>query len=285
MQNTHPDFQKITFGEWLSLWFETYKKPYLAENSVRNIEQIIRIHTPEWLKQLPIKDITLFDIDRALSSVPKSRTQTYMRQVWNSAFSKAERLCIVDKNVVALTDSAPYKKKKSMALTIKEQRDFLQALETSKFKWLMLFYLYTGVRRAEALSLEWKDIDYDNNLILIKGTKTDDSFRHILLTKELKEILDGRKKQAKKDGVKSNRVFPYALQTPSKVFKKLCPNHHLHDLRHTFITRCAECGVNVNVCQQVVGHATADMTLNVYMHVLDDFKRKEMEKFNLFPTF
>jgi integrase len=69
------------------------------------------------------------------------------------------------------------------------------------------------------------------------------------------------------------------------VFKKLCPNHHLHDLRHTYATRCAECGVAVNVCQQVLGHATADMTLNVYMHVLDEFKRKELEKFTLFPKY
>ena len=119
----------------------------------------------------------------------------------------------------------------------------------------------------------------------LKGTKTEESNRYILLSDDVKEIMIGRKKQAKKDKVKSNKVFPYSLQTPSKVFKKLCPNHHLHDLRHTFITRCAECGVNVNVCQQVVGHSTADMTLNVYMHVLDEFKRKELEKFTLFPKF
>lgn len=285
MQNTRPDFKNITFGEWLSLWFETYKKPTLAENSLRNIEQVIRIHTPEWLKNLRMVDITLFDLDRALSAVPKSRTRTYMRQVWFSAFGKAEKLNIVEKNIVALTASTSYKKKKSKALTIQEQKAFLEKLEYSNYKWLMLFYLYTGVRRAEALSLEWKDIDYDNNLILIKGTKTEDSNRYILLSNDIKEILKGRKQQAKKDKVKSNRVFPYSLQTPSKVFKKLCPNHHLHDLRHTFITRCAECGVNVNVCQQVVGHSTADMTLNVYMHVLDEFKRKELEKFKIFPTF
>ncbi|MBE5739787.1 MAG: site-specific integrase [Clostridiales bacterium] len=285
MQNNRPDFKIITFGEWLSLWFNTYKKPTLAQNSIRNIEQIIRLHTPQYLKDLKMREITLFDIDSALSSIPKSRTRTYVRQVWNNAFLKAEKLGIVEKNLVSLTESISYKKKKSKALTVKEQREFLQALEKSKYKWLMLFYLHTGVRRAEALSLEWKDIDYENNLILIKGTKTDDSFRHILLTEDIKEILQGRKKQAKKEKERSKRVFPYSLQTPSKAFKKLCPNHHLHDLRHTFITRCAECGVNVNVCQQVVGHSTADMTLNVYMHVLDEFKRKELEKFTLFPKF
>ena len=49
------------------------------------------------------------------------------------------------------------------------------------------------------------------------------------------------------------------------------------------VTRCAECGINVNVCQQLVGHSTANMTLNVYTHVMDNFKRKEALKYDVIP--
>lgn len=279
------NFNYITLGEWLSVWYETYKQPYLKPYSLRNIEQMIRIHTPEWLKQKLLADITVFDVDRALSTIPVGRTSTYVRQVWNCAFKKAQKLGIIKNNVIELTDHISYKKKKSKALTIAEQTDFLQRLETSKYKWVMLFYLHTGVRRAEALSLKWADIDYESRLILINGTKTEESQRKIILTDPLIDILAERKKQAKKERVKSEFVFPYALETISRNFKKLCPKHHLHDLRHTFITRCAECGVSVSVCQQLVGHSTADMTMNVYTHVMDEFKRKEALKFNLFPTF
>lgn len=80
-------------------------------------------------------------------------------------------------------------------------------------------------------------------------------------------------------------VFPFAAQQTSREFKKLCGGHHLHELRHTFITRCCESGVNPSVCQQLVGHATGDMIMNVYMHVMDEFKRKEAAKFTLFPKF
>ena len=147
----------------------------------------------------------------------------------------------------------------------------------------MLFYLHTGVRRTEALSLEWQDIDEESGLILIKGTKTESSTRYIILTEDLKRILSEQRKKNEKERVTSNKVFPYSEQQTSKNFKLVCPNHHLHDLRHTFITRCAECGINPNVCQQLVGHSTADMTMNVYTHVLDEFKRKEALKFTLFP--
>ena len=279
------NIDKLTLGEWLSFWFETYKKPHLKKYSVRNIEQIIRLHTPLWLKQIPIQSITIFDIDRALSLIPLGRTRVYARQVWHSAFHKAESLGIINRNVLLLTDRIKYKKKVSRALTIEEQNQFLQRLEDSPYKWLFLFYLHTGVRRNEALTLEWKDIKDKDGVILIKGTKTDASHRFIVLTDVVRDILFERLKQAKKQGSIGSRVFPYRCDFVSKQFKKLCPEHHLHDLRHTFITRCAECGMNVNVCQQIVGHSSVDMTLNVYTHVVDDFKRKEMAKFTLFPKY
>ncbi len=234
---------------------------------------------------MQIKDITLFDIDRALSPVPLGRTRKYTRQVWHSAFRKAQQLGIIQNNVLTLTDDIRYKKQQSKALTLTEQKKFLETLKGKRYENVMLFYLYTGVRRAEALTLEWSDIDYERKLILIKGTKTEESYRHILLTDEVKDILERQRIQNEKDGIKDCNVFPYSLQQISKTFKLLCPNHHLHDLRHTFITRCAECGVNVAVCQQLVGHSTADMTMNVYTHVMDEFKRKEALKFTISPKY
>lgn len=278
-----PDLKAITFGKWLIFWYETYKKPILKPYSLRNIEQIIRLHTPEWLKEKQVAEITIFDIDRALSAMPVNRTYVYTRQVWHAAFVKACRYGIAAQNPLDLCEHVKYAKKRGKSLTIAEQRAFMEALEKSRYKWLMLFYLHTGTRRTEALTLEWQDIDEAERLILIKGTKTADSYRHIILTDEVKRILEGQRKQNEKEERKESRVFPYCPETVSRAFKQLCPKHHLHELRHTFITRCAENGVNINVCQQLVGHATADMTMNVYTHVMDEFKRKEAAKFSIFP--
>ncbi len=275
--------KKTTLGEWLVFWFETYKKPTLKPYSLRNIEQVIRLHTPDWLKALPLVKITIFDIDRALSEIPVSRTYVYTRQVWHSALFKACRAGLIEKNPVDLCERVRYQKKKSKALTISEQREFIERLENSRYKWLMLFYLHTGVRRTEALTLEWQDVDKRERLILIRGTKTEDSRRFILLTCDVEKLLVEQKKQNVKENLDGVRVFPYVAETVSRTFAKLCAGHHLHELRHTFITRCCESGMNVSVCQQLVGHKSADMTVNVYTHVLDDFKRKEAAKFTLFP--
>ena len=284
-----------TLGSWLEEWFEVYKKPTLRPNSIRNIEQMIRLHIPGHLKKLPLTSLTAYEIEKALLPLGSTRTGVYARQVLYSALSKAMRLGFVARNVMEGVEKVRYKKVKGKALTISEQKAFLQALESSRYKWLMLFYLHTGVRRTEALTLEWSDVDFIGRTILIKGTKTEESFRYIPLTKEVEVILDGQRKQnweefkrrrpGKFHVAQEMIVFPFGREQTSREFKKLCPNHHLHDLRHTFITRCAECGVNINVCQQLVGHSTADMTLNVYTHVMDEFKRKELQKFSIFPKF
>ncbi len=276
--------KKSTFGEWLTFWFETYKKPVLAWYSVRNIEQVIRLHTPDWLKEIPIGKLTIFDIDRALAEKEVNRTYVYSRQVWHAALFKACRAGLIDRNPVDLCERVRYQKKKSKALTLTEQKEFIERLEGSRYKWLMLFYLHTGARRAEALAVEWSDVNENEGLLLIRGTKTENSMRYILLTDELKGILAEQKKQNEKEKRDGARVFPYCAETVSRAFAALCPNHHLHELRHTFITRCCESGMNVNVCQQLVGHKSADMTLNVYTHVLDEYKRKEAAKFSLFPN-
>lgn len=53
------DFDNVTFGAWLDFWYETYKKPTLKPYSLRNIEQVIRLHTPAWLKAYRLADITI----------------------------------------------------------------------------------------------------------------------------------------------------------------------------------------------------------------------------------
>ena len=288
-------YKDMKLGEWLDLWFATYKKPYLRPYSLRNIEQMIRLHTPAWLKEMRLADIGALDLDRALSELPNGRTRQYARQTWHAAFGKASKLGIVERNVVELTDPIRYRKQRGKALTAKERWDFLQAIKGTRLEWLMRFYLMTGVRRTEALALEWSDIDEQEGLILIRGTKTEGSYRTILLTDEIKQVLAEQRKQNAADrqrrgrGVfhvcSAERVFPFSAEYISRAFKQFCPAHHLHDLRHTYITLCAESGVNVRVCQQLVGHATAAMTLDVYTHVMDEYKRKEAAKFTLFPDF
>lgn len=51
-----------------------------------------------------------------------------------------------------------------------------------------------------------------------------------------------------------------------------------HTLRHTFATRCFEAGIPPKVVQKYLGHATLQMTMDLYVHVMQDVKATDIEK-------
>lgn len=65
----------------------------------------------------------------------------------------------------------------------------------------------------------------------------------------------------------------------------LLPNFSNHSLRHTFTTRMCEAGINIKVMQDILGHADAETTMNIYAEATDQLKHSEMINFqNYFTT-
>jgi integrase len=54
------------------------------------------------------------------------------------------------------------------------------------------------------------------------------------------------------------------------------PDLGFHTLRHTFITRCAEAGVGLQVAQSLVGHMSAGVTRR-YTHISDQARRAAVD--------
>ncbi len=52
-----------------------------------------------------------------------------------------------------------------------------------------------------------------------------------------------------------------------------------HSFRHTFATRCFESGMEPKAIQEILGHASLQMTMNLYTHVTEEKSRSEMGKF------
>ena len=62
----------------------------------------------------------------------------------------------------------------------------------------------------------------------------------------------------------------------------LLPHFSCHNLRHTFATRLCESGINLKVIQDVLGHADVSTTMNIYINVTNDLKKKEIASFGSF---
>ena len=65
--------------------------------------------------------------------------------------------------------------------------------------------------------------------------------------------------------------------------KDIFPHHHLHDLRHTFITRAQECGIRREIVSLWAGHkADSSITTTVYTHFQErsELQLQEIEKYS-----
>lgn len=145
------------------------------------------------------------------------------------------------------------------------------------------FLLLTGCRRTEGLNVTWEDVDFEKKFIHIKGTKTDTSDRYLPLYSDLENLLNDIKHNSYwKNHIVTGKIFHHKPNYVTHTFKKYCPNHKLHDLRHTFATRCIECGISLKTVQLWLGHADFDTTANIYSHVLPDFAKLESKKLKFF---
>ena len=50
---------------------------------------------------------------------------------------------------------------------------------------------------------------------------------------------------------------------------------HFYDLRHTYITRLFESGLDIKEIQYLAGHTTVDMTLRVYTHYQHETRQQD----------
>ena len=157
----------------------------------------------------------------------------------------------------------------------------VQANEEKKFKpdheFLLMVeaYLYTGCRCAELVNLSRRE-DVRSDHIIIRNTKTG-KFRIIDLNEKAKKVFQRIPNRGKK-------LFPrWRPQTVSHMFlehARMAGIHdvHLHDLRHTYASRCLEAGMSLATIQVLMGHESINTTIKFYGHLSREHIKREVEK-------
>lgn len=260
-----------TYGEWLWQWYRLYKKDYISEDWQKQYERAFILHVPEELFNKRLIDLTALDVDLSLYAMGRTRTAKFLYSLYCASLKKAYVLGMIHNDLGSQITNVRYSSRKSKSLSNSEIKIFLSAVKDYDVYYFYKFLLLTGCRRSEALSLRKEDVDFEKGLIHIRGTKTYNADRYLPLTAPLVELL-------KECPLSKNVYFPFSKDYVTKFFKKHCPNHKLHDLRHTFATYCAIAGVHPSVTQSLLGHATPEFTLKVYTHVESKLYSADVEK-------
>lgn len=276
--NTFKPNKDYLFFDWLNVWFNEYKVPKLKQSSLYQIQNCIKIHIKPNIENKLLTELSSLDIQVALNKIKTTRMRKYTYDIYNASLRQAYILKLIKENLMLGVEAVKHKRKIGSALTTEQQQYFLKCIKNNKMEHLYKFYLLTGCRKSEALSLKWCDIDFNNNKIFIDGTKTEYSSRYIPLFPALNNLLSQIKKH-------NEYVFPYSPNAVKCNFDRLKTKYNLtftiHSLRHTFTTRCIENGIQLKTIQKWLGHSKLDTTANIYAHIQTEFETIEISKFNM----
>lgn len=271
---------KTTYLEdYMRQWLETVKKPYIKEDTYKRLYlQVFNAYIIPNFGKRDIKTIKPLELQTFINSfteAEKFRTAQKLQQVLSALFDYAVTDEIISRSPMAKVKIGYYEQKHGVPLTRSEEKEFIQKLKDSPtiYAQAFAFILYTGLRRSELASAV-----ADDKWVTVTTAKQrkgkSEKIRRIPISPMLKSILPLI------DVEKVVKVTPGVL---TKRFKMLFPNHHLHDLRHTFITRCQECGIQREIVSLWAGHAAdSSITSTVYTHLeqYSDNQIAEMQKFS-----
>lgn len=256
--------------EWLKIKEQTTKP-----STFKEYERSFRVDLEPTFGNKPLADITRNDLQNYLFGI-----------VGENKHRKAEKLalmlhCIFDMAAEDYDIPSPMKKvvlpayqtKKGEALTKDEEARLVNYCKTHKNVEgtdALLVLLYFGLRKSELKSIEI----IDNQWLQCETSKErlgqNVVLRKVPFTPMVKKVLPY---------IDFEKAKNTNLNTISTRMKRLLPNHHPHELRHTFISRCKEAGVASEVVSIWAGHSlSGTITSTVYTHYSEEFQLKEAEK-------
>lgn len=244
-------------------------------------------------KRLFEHDIAPAFADKALADIDREFVQNFLfRYVEEGKQRTAQKLqlllrCVFDLAADDYKFDSPMKKvvlpryqsKKGNAFTYAEEKqlvDYCIAHPELTASSALLVLLYTGMRRSELQTLRilddnWLECDTSkekmgNNVVA----------RRIPITPMLRKVMPH---------IDFEKAKQTNLNTIGTTIKRLFPNHHTHELRYTFITRCKECGINHELVMLWDGHSfDKDVKTSVIDRGYTDYSEKyalsEAQKFD-----
>ena len=304
----------MKYGIWLDEWFCNYIRPSSKRRTCERYSEIIEKRLKVKLGEYELDELTPLVLQRYLTDLIVSGN---MKTGKGLAANSVNGIITVIQNSLklayALGTIKEYaadkirrpktKEKEVTCFTLSEQKKIERAaLAGKKTKWLgIVVCLYTGLRIGELLALEWKDVDFQKGMLtvsksrhegkdengryahIVESPKTVSSRRCIPLPKQILCELRMLKRKSRSLYVISNGESSIPVRSYQRSFERLLkkldiPHKGFHALRYTFATRALECGMDVKMLSELLGHKDPAVTLRRYVHSLMEQKKEMMNK-------
>lgn len=312
----------IKFQDFAEQWFEEYAKLNLRNTSYERMKQLtVRVYPAIGhlrLDKITSRHIQQFINDLALNGKslkngrPLSRkTAVHHLSFISDVFSYAVKMEMLTDNPCKRVTVPKGEKKEKDIYTLEEVAQLFQLLETAPLKYRTFFTLaiYSGFRRGEMLGLEWKEVDWEHNVISVRRTsnytaskgiytdttKTKKSQRSLKFPQSVMDLLREYKAEQDEERIKLgtkwqdyDRLFvkwdgrPMNNNTPYFWLKEFCEENNfrfcdIHSLRHFYASALINEGVDVVAVSADMGHSVVGTTLNLYSHMFQEARARNCD--------
>lgn len=251
---------------------------------------------PKW-GRYRLQDVTAVAVEKWLETLPYApATKTKVKGVFGTLFRHGMRYQWVAINPIALVRCSSKRVDAPDILTPAEIRGILGELSEPARTVTMLAAI-TGMRRGELFGLKWEDLDFERRTIRIVRSlvdqiegepKTETSRKPLPMSDDLATALTAWRQQTSY-AKPSDWVFASPLSFgklpywPDMVLRRhilpaakrlgILKRIGWHTFRRTAASLLMSSGSSVKVTQELMRHATADITLELYAQAVTEDKR------------
>ncbi|TDT63384.1 site-specific integrase [Fonticella tunisiensis] len=317
-QGEYVEYKNSTLKDFLLKWLEN-KKPLLKPTTYIFYEKIVNNILIPGLGSTELSKLKPIHIQSFISKLYEredinSTTIKHYYTTLKTALNQAVKWQLIPSNPCEAVEPPKREKKKMQVLTPEQVNLLLDYAHNSQevMHIPLLLALTCGLRRGEIIALKWSNVNLEKGHIIISesaairkngkniilDTKTDAGERIVELPSFVIPIL----KQHRKKQLENKLLFgseykdtnlvcswpngeelkpDYITHAFKKLLRKLeLPDIRFHDLRHTHATLLLLQGVNPKIVSERLGHASIDITLDIYSHVLPTMQKEAAEKLN-----
>lgn len=303
----------LTLAEYLTEWLEQVAAPRVRASTLYGYRNSANRHLIPRLGRRKLGALTARDVRGLLAALVDGgvggRTVQHAHATLRAALEDAVREEMIPRNVARLVRAPQPDKSEREPLSADQVRTLLRAVRGYRLYGLFVVVAVLGLRRSEVLGLRWEDLDLaegvlrvqrglqrvDGGLVVLP-TKTRRSTRVVPLPELLVRVLREHREAQEAERLALGPRWPdlgYVFTTPvgtpidprnctrmvqTAVRRAGLPAVRLHDFRHGCVSVLLALGVPPRTVMEIVGHATLEMTMNVYAHVSLDDKRSALDQ-------
>lgn len=250
---------------------------FLSKKSIQTVEDVTSLHLQEFLQCV-------------LNKGAKASTRNRQMNSLRSFFKHCHKAGWVTENRAAYLERLPEEQVRRVILTKEEVQQLVKTIEHRVVRTVVIALYLTGLRITECLNIERQDINFADNIILVrkgKGNKQRCIPLHPQLKGILKVYLQEQPKRSKHQLVfftsrsnqlsasYVNRILKEATLTLGWDKRVTC-----HVLRHSFASALLQEQVNLLTIQDFLGHANLKTTSG-YVHLFQEEGQAAIQKLAL----